>query len=124
MIGKLLSNGDVANSRLYKMMTSEKGQLYFGNTEHAEKTGAKIAEQVAEKKYGGAALSVGKAIVDNYTGADFAGQGSKRAKAVALRAGVDIGTGAALEGGIRYATGSGSFTEKDGKRDIAGIPFI
>ncbi|MNP03357.1 hypothetical protein D3C76_952400 [compost metagenome] len=71
-----------------------------------------------------ASVDSAKAIGGYFAGADRAGQGWGRTRAVATRAGMVAGTGMAVGTGMRYASG-GSFTEnRKGERDIAGIPFV
>jgi len=77
---------------------------------------------------GGGALDAGidmaKSVGGYFTGADRAGQGWGRGRAVATRAGMTVGAGMGIATGARYASG-GTFTEnRNGDRDIAGIPFI
>lgn len=64
-----------------------------------------------------AAMSYAK----NYAiGGDYAGQGAKRAGVVLARTG--LATGAVVA--PRYLSGGDMTTNRNGERDIAGIPFI
>lgn len=93
----------------------------------------KIKEMQAENRkaqglIGGQAMDVAldsaKAVGGWAVGSDRAGQGWARTRAVAARAGMVAGTGMAVGTAGRYATG-GTFTRnRDGERDIAGIPFV
>lgn len=99
-------------------------QLLGGKHEH----NAAINAHYAQLKSEGAKMTGAKAFIrkswDNQIAADYKGQGVKRAGVIGVRQAAGIATAIPIEGAIRYATGSGTFTEKDGKKDIAGIPFI
>lgn len=67
---------------------------------------------------------IGKISKDYMTGADYAGDGWRRAGALAARHGTAPALWGAGAVGIRYATGGNMTTNSRGEQDIAGIPFI
>lgn len=114
-----------------KAGASEQDLVEFAQREAASSAAIKAERQnyrEAMSDIGGGALDAGldmaKSVGGYYSGADRAGQGWGRGRAVATRAGMTVGAGMGIATGARYATG-GSFTEnRNGDRDIAGIPFI
>ena len=63
---------------------------------------------------------------DNQVAADYKDEGfKKRAGVIGLRQATGLAASVPVEAGIRYATGTGTFTRNEnGERDIAGIPFV
>lgn len=98
-----------------------KGSLAY--TKAASDASAKI-DDVAEREV----ENVGKlhSAMGNWaTGGDYAGEGIKRAGVIGARGAAVAGGAFAIGGTARALTGTGTgFVNRDGERDIAGIPFI
>lgn len=91
---------------------------------NSEKHAGKVREHIENGEYKEAAKNFGKIPLDLVTGADYKGEGMKRAGIVGLRAGTALGMGTAFDVGVRQI-GGGDFTHNaNGEKDIAGIPFI
>lgn len=124
--------GRVAKSSHADDMASIEGNLDSGFIDAAEGTARKNEankvlgerrQQMAQDRTEAVTGMAGK-IGTFATGGDFAGQGWKRAGAVGARWGTPIAASVAAGTGMRYATG-GSFTQdREGNRDIAGLPFM
>lgn len=107
-----------------KLQDTRLGSLYLGTREASQASQAELTRLKEEEGTVGFLKGALKEAIGHSIGADLAGKGTERTKAVALRGSIDIGTGVALEAGIRGLTGEGGLTTKNGERDIAGIPFI
>ena len=119
------AKGKQAGEKAKNFMTNpETYNVALGKADYYKNDLSNIGTHLKNRDFGSAAGVGAKSYVDNVIAADYKGEGGKRVAAIASRAAIGMGTSALLEGGYRYATGQGSFTSKNGQRDIAGIPFI
>jgi hypothetical protein len=123
------------NETLTQLDTAAKGLNPSSAVDAADLKNIQAAREAASAQHktirgesgqqaGRSAGSAVGAVAGYYAGADRAGQGIRRAGAIGARAGMTMGAGMVVGTGVRYGSG-GSFTQnRNGERDIAGIPFV
>lgn len=87
-----------------------------------------MAQRAADGNHNGfigTMKNYGKHTWDYNVAKDYAGAGARRGGVLAARHGTNIASGVVIAGAANALAGKGGmFTDENGNRDIAGIPFV